>query len=99
VLHLSFALADPGRLERLLGAAGFCDVSVKRETREDILESFDDDWSPVEQGAGSLPQAYMALPEAARLAVRQEVKAGLSRFETGGRLAMRVEMLIAAGRA
>ena len=30
VLHRSFALADPGRLERLLGAAGFGDVSVRR---------------------------------------------------------------------
>jgi SAM-dependent methyltransferase len=99
VLHLSFALADPGGLERLLGAAGFHDVSVKRETREDVLESFDDYWSPVERGAGSLPQAYLSLPEATRLAVRQEVKAGLARFETGGRLAMTVEMLIAAGRA
>lgn len=99
VLHLSFALGDPGRLERLLGAAGYGDVSVTRETREGVLESFDDYWSPIEEGIGSLPQAYRALPEATRLAVRHEVKAGLSQFETDGRLAMSVEMLIGAGRA
>ena len=46
-----------------------------------------------------MPQAYRALSEATRLAVRHEVKAGLSRFETAGRLAMSVEMLIGAGRA
>jgi SAM-dependent methyltransferase len=99
VLHLSFALADPGRLERLFGVAGFCDVSVRRETREGVLESFDDYWSPIEEGVGLMPQAYRALPEATRQAVRHEVKAGLSQFETDGQLAMSVEMLIAAGRA
>ncbi len=52
-------------------------------------------WSAVAR----LPQAYRALPEATRLAVRHEVKAGLSQFETDGRLAMSVEMLIGAGRA
>jgi ubiquinone/menaquinone biosynthesis C-methylase UbiE len=33
VLHLSFALADPDRLDNLLRAAGFRDVRVTRETR------------------------------------------------------------------
>jgi SAM-dependent methyltransferase len=99
VLHLSFALADPGRLERLFSVAGFRDVSVRRETREGALESFDDYWSPIEEGIGLMPQAYQTLSEATRHAVRHEVRAGLSPFETDGRLVMSVEMLIAAGRA
>lgn len=98
-LHLSFVLADPGRLDRMLGAAGFRDVGVKRETRDAVFESFDEYWSPIEEGIGSMPQAYRALPKATRQAVRREVKAGLSRFKTDGQLAMSVEMLIAAGRA
>jgi len=98
-LHLSFALADPGRLERMLHSAGFRDVGVKRERRDGIIESFDDYWRPIEDGVGSLPQAYRALPEATRRAVRHEVKSGLARFDTDGRLAMSVEMLIATGRA
>ena len=98
-LHLSFVLADPGRLEGMLHAVGFRDVGVKREKRDGIFESFDEYWRPIEDGVGSLPHAYRALPEATRHAVRQDVKAGLARFDTDGRLAMSVEMFIAAGRA
>ena len=46
-----------------------------------------------------LPQAYLALPESSRHAVREEVQARLSGFESNGRLVMSVEMLIAAARA
>jgi ubiquinone/menaquinone biosynthesis C-methylase UbiE len=99
VLHLSFALADAGRLEQLLAVAGFHEISVTRETREISFESFDDYWAPIEEAAGSLPQAYRALPESSRRAVQEEVHARLAEFESGGRLVMKVEMLIGAGRA
>ena len=99
VLHLSFALADPERLEDLFRTAGFRDVLVKRETRQGTIESFDDYWAPIEAGTGQLPQAYRALPEANRWAVREEVQARLAEFESGGRLVMSAEMLIRAGRA
>jgi ubiquinone/menaquinone biosynthesis C-methylase UbiE len=99
VLHLSFALADVDHLERLLAAAGFRDIGVTRETRESNFESFDDYWAPIEEGAGSLPQAYRALPESNRRAVRDEVRARLASCELRGRLVMPVEMVIASGRA
>src|ERR1700730_990525 len=99
VLHLSFALTDAGHLERLFATAGFRDINVMRETRESSYESFDHYWAPIEQGAGSLPQAYCALAESSRRAVREEVHARLAPFESGGRLVMTVEMLIATGRA
>jgi hypothetical protein len=83
----------------MFGAAGFRDITVKREQRDTVFASFDEYWSPIEAGVGSLPQAYRALPEGTRQAVRKDVEAGLSEFNTGGRLAMTVEMLIAAGRA
>jgi ubiquinone/menaquinone biosynthesis C-methylase UbiE len=98
-LHLSFVLADSGRLESMLHAVGFRDVVVKHESPDAIFESFDEYWRPIEDGVGSLPQAYRALPEATRHSVRQDVKTGLARFDKDGRLAMSVEMLIAAGRA
>jgi ubiquinone/menaquinone biosynthesis C-methylase UbiE len=98
-LHLSFVLADAVRLERMFGVAGFREITVKRELRPAVFESFDEYWSPIEAGVGSLPQAYRALPEGIRQAVRREVEAGLSRFKIDGRLAMSVEMLIATGRA
>jgi len=40
---------------------------------------------------------WSALPESSRRAVREEVRARLAEFESGGRLVMTVEMLIAAG--
>lgn len=98
-LHLAFALADAARLERIFGAAGFRDVRVKRETREGIVESFDEYWAPVEAGTGQIPQVYLALPEPSRRAVREAVHARLAQFEFNGRLVMNAEMLIGAGRA
>jgi ubiquinone/menaquinone biosynthesis C-methylase UbiE len=98
-LHLSFTLADATQLAGLFAAAGFRDIRVQRETREGIIESFDDYWSPIEAGTGQMPQAYRALPESSRWAVREEVHAGLAPFESNGRLVMRAEMLIGAGRA
>jgi ubiquinone/menaquinone biosynthesis C-methylase UbiE len=99
VLHLMFSLADAERLAQLFALAGFREITVTRETREHSFASFDDYWSPIEVAPGSLPQAYRALPDARRQAVREEVRTRLAPFETNGRLVMRIEMLIGAGRA
>jgi SAM-dependent methyltransferase len=74
-LHLSFSLADATQLERLFGLAGFSDTRVTRETRQDVVRSFDEYWAPIELGNGSLPQAYLALPESTRRAARTGPKA------------------------
>ena len=99
VLHLSWALADPKRLEHLLASAGFRDIRVEREEREDIVGSFDDYWAAIETGTGSIPQAYFALSEPDRRSVREEVRARLLQLESNGRLLMSVELLIGRGRA
>jgi ubiquinone/menaquinone biosynthesis C-methylase UbiE len=99
ILHLSFALADPKRLEDMLADAGFRDIRVEQEKREDVVESFDDYWNPIEAGIGSIPQAYLALSQADRRLVREEVRERLSQFESNGRLFMSIEMLIGRGRA
>jgi hypothetical protein len=44
-----------------------------------------------------MPQAYLALPESGRRAVREDVRVGLAQFESAGRLVMTVEMLIGVG--
>ena len=98
LLHLSFALADRGRLEKLFDGAGFRDIRVEREIRSEIMESFDEYWEPIETGTGSQPQTYLTLSESDRRAVRQEVRAQLA-LETDGKLSMSVEMLIGRGRA
>jgi len=99
VLYLSSSLSDPTRLEGLLTDAGFRDIRVGRETREDITESFDDYWAPIEAGIGSIPQSYLRLSDVDRRTVREEVRARLSQFESDGKLLMSVEMLIGRGRA
>jgi ubiquinone/menaquinone biosynthesis C-methylase UbiE len=99
LLHLSFALADAGRLERMFLAAGFQNVTVERMQREDTIGSFEEYWAPIETGMGSMPQVYLSLPETKRRLVREEVLNRLSRFESNGSLVMSVEMLIAAGTA
>jgi ubiquinone/menaquinone biosynthesis C-methylase UbiE len=99
IIYLSFALADPNRLEGMLADAGFRDIRIEREKREDVVESFDDYWNPIEAGIGSMPQAYLALSKEHRRSVRLEVRDRLSQFESNGRLRMSIEMLIARGRA
>jgi hypothetical protein len=98
-IYLSFALNDSTRLEGLLASAGFRDVRVQREKREDITESFDEYWEPIEAGVGSIPQSYLMLTDVDRRSVREEVRARLSQFESDGKLVMSVEMLIGKGRA
>jgi len=77
--------------------AGFQEVRIERQTREDSYDSFDEYWDSIEAGIGSIPQTYLMLPDAARLAVRQEVSARLVEFEADGRLRMGLEMLIGSG--
>jgi ubiquinone/menaquinone biosynthesis C-methylase UbiE len=97
-LHLSFALDDSQRLESLLLQAGFDDVRIEAETRESRFESFEEYWTPIESGVGSIPQAYLMLSNSERRRVRDEVRARLSPFEWGSGLRMSVEMLIGHGR-
>ena len=99
ILHLSFALADPKRLEDMLANAGFRDILVERKQHEDVVESFKEYWNPIEAGIGSIPQAYLELSQADCRSVREEVRERLSQFESNGRLFMSIEMLIGRGRA
>jgi ubiquinone/menaquinone biosynthesis C-methylase UbiE len=99
VLYLSFALHDAARLEALVAGAGFDNVSVERQTRGAVVGTFEDYWKPIEAGVGSIPQAYLALPNAERHQVREEVRSKLAGYETGGKLRLTVEMLVGVGQA
>jgi ubiquinone/menaquinone biosynthesis C-methylase UbiE len=96
--HLSFSLAQAPRLDQMLGAAGFRDTRVTRETRDGTVESLDEFWAAIEFGTGQLPLAYLTLSEPRRREIREEVNAGLSQFTRNGRLEVSVEMLIGRGR-
>jgi SAM-dependent methyltransferase len=64
-LHLSFALADAGHLERLLAMAGFRGISVRQETREGSFESFEDYWPPLPKGRAACPWPIVRSPNRA----------------------------------
>jgi hypothetical protein len=73
-------------------------VHVERQSWEGAFDSFDDYWAPIEAGTGSIPQVYLSLSEGQRRAVRDEVTEQFTKCQSGGRLVMSVEMLIATGR-
>jgi ubiquinone/menaquinone biosynthesis C-methylase UbiE/uncharacterized protein YbaR (Trm112 family) len=94
----SFSLSDSTRFEALLRGAGFTRVRVVRDMRSAEAGSFKEYWDSVEAGIGSIPQSYLLLSDADRRAVREEVRAKLSKFEIDGTLHLSVEMLVGSGR-
>ena len=97
VLYAPAALADPDRLQQLLAMAGFRDVSLEKETRTVVFESFDEYWSGIEAGGGRLGQFYLELRDTERRAVREEVSGRMAQFESNGRLVLTAEALIGTG--
>jgi ubiquinone/menaquinone biosynthesis C-methylase UbiE len=91
-----FSLADGVRLASLLDAAGFSKVETFTEARTFACPSFDAYFEEVERGGGPTGQAYVALPEEQRRAVREEVRRDLG--DTGGAIEVPVEILFGSGR-
>ena len=82
-----------------LEAAGFRAVRVQAERRQVVFDSVEDFWAPIEAGGGRLGQAFRGLAATAQADVRARVGEGLHAFESGGRLAMDLELLVAVGTA
>ena len=98
-LFLAFTLADSRALAVALEAAGFRAVRVQAERRRVVFDSVEDFWAPIEAGGGRLGQAFQGLAVTAQADVRARVGEGLHAFESGGRLAMDLELLVAVGTA
>jgi hypothetical protein len=71
-------------------------VESTTEAHRFVLPSFEAYFEPFEQGGASSGQAYVALPEAERWAVREEVRRNLR--DTGGPIEIEVEERFASGR-
>ena len=91
----TFSLGDEARLRSLFEGAGFRDVETTTEAHRFVLPSFEAYFEPFEQGGGSSGQAYVALPEDERRAVREEVRRNLG--DTGGPIGIEVELRFASG--
>jgi ubiquinone/menaquinone biosynthesis C-methylase UbiE len=92
----TFSLGDEARLRSLFEGVGFRDVESTTEAHRLVLPSFEAYFEPFEQGGASSGQAYVALPEAERWAVREEVRRNLR--DTGGPIEIEVEERFASGR-
>jgi ubiquinone/menaquinone biosynthesis C-methylase UbiE len=96
---LNFSLGDPARLRVLFEAAGFAEVETAVEARCYRFPSFDDYFGHFDRGAGAIAAEYVALPDEARRAVREEVRHGLEGdAAAGGPIEVPVEFLFASGR-
>jgi ubiquinone/menaquinone biosynthesis C-methylase UbiE len=91
-----FSLGNEVKLRSLFADANFRDVEVTTQTKIFTLPSFDTYFEPIEQGAGSSGQAFVSLPEAARRAVREELRLDLG--DAGGPIEVEVEYRFASGR-
>lgn len=91
-----FALGDETRLSSLFSKAGFADVQTFTEKHTFVLPSFDAYYGPFERGGASTGQLLATVSEAARHAVREEMREALN--DTGGPITIEVEHRIASGR-
>jgi ubiquinone/menaquinone biosynthesis C-methylase UbiE len=92
----TFSLGDEARLRSLFEGAGFRDVETTTVAHRFVLPSFEAYFAPFERGGASSGQAYVALSEAERRAVREEVRRNLG--DTGGPIGIEVEQRFASGR-
>jgi ubiquinone/menaquinone biosynthesis C-methylase UbiE len=92
----TFSLGDDVRLRSLFEGAGFRDIEITTEAHRFVLPSFEAYFAPFEQGGASSGQAYVALPEAERRAVREEVRRNLR--DKGGPIEIEVDERLASGR-
>jgi ubiquinone/menaquinone biosynthesis C-methylase UbiE len=90
-----FSLGNELKLRSLFESANFRDVEITTETRIFKLPSFATYFEPIERGAGSPGQAFISLPEAARCAVREELRCELG--DAGGPIEVEVEYRFASG--
>ena len=90
-----FSLDDTTRLRSLFEGAGFRNVETATDVQRITRPSFAAYFAPYERGGGSIGQAYAALPEEARSAVREEVRHGLG--DTGGAIAIDCQIRLASG--
>jgi hypothetical protein len=91
-----FSLRDETRLQTLFENAGFEDIEVSTHSHRFPVESFDAYFDDIERGWGSAGEAFVALPEAMRRLIRDEVRNDVG--DRGGPIEIEVELGFASGR-
>jgi ubiquinone/menaquinone biosynthesis C-methylase UbiE len=75
---LRFPICRPDALRALFAKAGLRDIDTMAIDIPTIFRNFDDYWSPFLGGQGPAPAYCMSLPEPARIALRDRLKASLN---------------------
>jgi SAM-dependent methyltransferase len=93
-----FSPGEGGRLRALFEGAGFAEVEIATQMMRFAFPSFDAYFGGIERGEGHMGQEYLALPEAVRRAVREEMRREVG--DTGGPVEVEVEVEVkfASGR-
>lgn len=92
----TFAIGAEETLRMLFVGVGFEEFESSLVRHDFVLPSFDAYYAPFEAGGGSTGEALAQLSEAARQAVREEIRRSLG--DTGGPVTVPVEFRIASGR-
>ena len=82
---LRFSICQPDALRALFTEAGLSNVDTIAIDIPTIFQSFDDYWAPFLGGQGAAPGYCMSLPEPARIALRDRIKASLD-TDTDGKI-------------
>ena len=90
------SLGGETRLLSLFKGAGFREVGITMESHRFAFPSFDAYFEPFERGGGSTGQAFVALTEEQRRAVREEIRREVG--DAGGPIGIEVDIRIASGR-
>jgi SAM-dependent methyltransferase len=78
-----FPICQPEPLAALFSGAGMQDVTVRAVDVPTVFRNFDDFWSPFLGGQGPAPGYTMSLPEAARVELREQLRARLPNSPDG----------------
>jgi SAM-dependent methyltransferase len=78
-----FPICQPEPLAALFSGAGMQDVTVRAVDVPTVFRNFDDFWSPFLGGQGPAPGYTMSLPEAARVELREQLRARLPNSRDG----------------
>ena len=92
------SLGEGRRLHDLAVGAGFRAVAVTAVTQQIVFAAFEEYWEPIAAGGSPTAALYKDLPEATRDAVREEVRARMQPYVSGGRLVLDSEALLVVGR-
>jgi SAM-dependent methyltransferase len=74
---IRFPICQPEPLERLFRNAGVADVMVRSIDVPTVFRDFEDYWSPFLGAQGPAPSYVMSLDQPQRIALREQIRAGL----------------------